>query len=544
MKKQFLFAVAVTMLTACVNTDNLRDISPYQDSENDGSISFNPFTEKVTKGTNAAENSTAYYSWLFYDIHNNFKVWGYKSTAANNPVFEGTTVTVEKPSAGVYTYTYSPLRFWDKTAASYQFFAAAPADDSWTFNYTGADATTYGTGSFQTTSTLTGVNLMNQAEAGPSADLRNYFKGTADVDKLIAAPCQVAQTSYNAPTPAAVHLNFIHILSKLNVTIKKADKLASDDYKVILKEFKICNVPGTGYFNEASADADHTAKNTRWNFVTPTFTSESNLMTEGDNSYNHNKKIEYKALTNWTNPAAETDENLGNHEIYVTTSANYILESLVVPQNIEYERVALDGAAHEAVPAVTTAVLYSDYEEYTKAKAVEAILSKEAFDKVHDNPTLTSYNDVIAGTDDDISSDAFQILLNEITKTPITPAIEAYLKAENEAYVANSKHSSEPYFIITYSINGDVFTQYFNLAAAFLNYTNNNQMITKTTSGETVTYSYTNLTETDPKTFSFNEGWQNTLNIIINPTAIEFTADVAKWADTPEREYEIERGNN
>ena len=47
----------------------------------------------------------------------------------------------------------------------------------------------------------------------------------------------------------------------------------------------------------------------------------------------------------------------------------------------------------------------------------------------------------------------------------------------------------------------------------------------------------------DATTYPFYEGWQNTLHIIINPTAITFTADVAEWADIDAQEYEIEQGN-
>ena len=34
---------------------------------------------------------------------------------------------------------------------------------------------------------------------------------------------------------------------------------------------------------------------------------------------------------------------------------------------------------------------------------------------------------------------------------------------------------------------------------------------------------------------SFNEGWQNTLNITIKPATIVFSADVAAWSTTLER---------
>ena len=45
-------------------------------------------------------------------------------------------------------------------------------------------------------------------------------------------------------------------------------------------------------------------------------------------------------------------------------------------------------------------------------------------------------------------------------------------------------------------------------------------------------------------TFSFYEGWQNTLNININPTVITFTADVADWADNKDVDFSVENGND
>lgn len=521
MKKQFLFAVAATMLTACVNTDTLRDYNVPQGSENDGSILFTSFTDKVTKAT--AENSDALYTWTFYEHQTSFKVWGRKAGQAGHEIFNGTTVTVAPATdpADGYTYTYSPARFWDKNAANYNFYAAAPADDSWDFKDDNINENSLDAGYFETSATLNGVNLKHVNNNGPGATLSNVFKNISvsstndatDIDKLIAAPCEVPNTYYNKAVPNAVNLNFIHILSKLNVTISTSLYDANHAYDVDLLAFEIYNIPNAGNFDESTA-IPNDKKIIRWTRDGETTT---NILTGIDNSIN---KVHV------ANPTAE------NAAANSTGAKTYIVESLIMPQKIEYARVALDGKSHNV--ATNAAVYFSDWEDYTQSMPIEA-LTKAQFDELYvitedesTEPHTFTYTGVRtlsqyqalegkAGT----TEPQFKELLAKVEKTP---AINI------PAYAAVSETSS-PYFRITYSIDGDVFTQYFNLAAAFKNYTNNEKV-----DGEGA------LTD-DQKKFGFYEGWQNTLNIIINPTAITFTADVATWSTEQNYNYEIEKGN-
>ena len=85
------------------------------------------------------------------------------------------------------------------------------------------------------------------------------------------------------------------------------------------------------------------------------------------------------------------------------------------------------------------------------------------------------------------------------------------------AAIAAVDENSEPYFKINYTLtNGDFteeYTAYYNLAAAFgMDGTNDNNV--------------------DKTKIAFNEGWQNTLKVLIKPDKIEFTADIYEWADT------------
>ena len=371
------------------------------------------------------------------------------------------------------------MRFWDKTSLNYQFYAASPANADWTFTYTGASATAYGTGSFKTTAALKGVNLQSGTNGGATANLKNTFKSatladgtTKDIDKMIAAPCQVNQVSYNKPNPDAVHLNFIHILSKLNVTIKT--DLDANLYEVKLLEFEVKNMPGKGDFTEANDAADHTKKNSRWDL----------------SNYTYNDKINY--LTELTSSSA----------IEVSSTKKYIVESLVIPQDINYERVALDGKHYDEVDE--PAVLYTDYEEYAQANPTEA-LSEEQFNAIKNNPNAN---------DDDKA---------KITK------VKANKVDEYDAVENTDTHSSEPYFMIKYTINDEPFTAYYNLVAAFNGLTNNETDFTTQNVGKDV--------------LGFYEGWQNTLNINIHPTEIKFTADVANWSTVESAVYDIEKGN-
>lgn len=535
MKKElFLLATAATLFAACTNTEDFRDVSYLQNAENDGSIDFNSFIDKTVM--TKAENSSALYTQSFKAHHNDFAVWGFKTGTNAGQVFgsalagspktsaTGTTVTVGGTVAEP-TYIYSPLRFWDKSALGYYFFAVAPAqinNAAWAIFHEGNTPNT--TGYFTASGvTLTGKNLRDLAAAttnatGAPGDLQNNFNGSDEIDRLIAAPCEITPNRYSGK----VHLNFIHILSKLNISIKKDASL--NDFTVTLKEFGVYYMPGTGDFDESKANADGTGKIARWD-LTPYETSSV---------YNVDKKINYLALTE---NSTYSTSGLG-----VTGDAQYIVESLVIPQNISYERVALDGAGHNATPE-QAATYFTDYAAYVAARPFEAPeLTQEKFAEllpilfnntgtaeapVYSLKTFEQYklNDGYgAKTETDWKND-----LKKIEKTPYRPAVEAYTAVAN---------TSKPYFKITYTIKGgtgdseytETFTSYYNLVAAFKNYDNDGHQ----SNGSAIA-------EGEDK-IAFNEGWQNTLHITINPTAIEFTADVAEWADTynPSPIYDIE----
>lgn len=442
MKKSLLIlGVTALVFAGCSNDDVL--IESVQNEIGEEVIGFSSFANKVTRAT---ENSTANYDWAFITYQPDFMVWGYKNTETA-AVFDGTTVTAGGDATNGYTFTYSPDRYWDKAATTYNFYAAAPATaNMWTFNGVNSVAT-QNAGYFTTSSTLTGVNLQ---AANPAADLVNTFRGLADVDKLIAAPCVVNKAQFKQK----VQLNFIHILSKLNITLKKdATKLGSKTVKLV--SFEVKNLKASGDFNENLADAVTAGSNDRWS------------ISSGSGAVTYSAKAGYE----------------------ITSDANYIIESLVIPQDAGAEIVHLDGKAHAAEPAVN----YADLAEYNAAHTGAELTAEKYAALTVANQTRDGYN---TATGENIATDEeFDALLATLIKQAAIPAINAVTD------------NSAPYFKIVYTIQdgtntAEQFTAYYNLATVF------NQATS----------------------LAFNEGWQNTLNITINPDKIEFCANVATWS--------------
>ncbi len=613
MKKSYLIiAVTALLLAGCAGNDTFRKDINGNDTSN-GAISFNAITEKATK----AENSDAYYTQKFFTHQESFQVWARKSNQPTQEIFDGTKVKVEEgTTANTYTYTYAPERFWDKLAGKYHFYAAAPArpesDTEWIWNFHGegitSDATlSAGYFSIDKDFTLNEVNLKHIKNGGADNKLESVFKeaqvsatdDSKDIDLLIAAPTEVTNSYYNVANPNAVNLNFIHILSKLNVTIKTtlgtvrptdgaADGSDDHTYQVKLLAFEVKNVPNVGTFKEdPNIIPANNKKQIRWTLSTPTApaTNKTSILT-GIEGLDNENKIKTDALSVPYNPTE--------------AQKLYIVESLIIPQGIKYERVALDGLSHDAVD-VNDPIPYTSYEAYEIAKHNDVDrLSEAQFNALINNGAFVEWsyyqaNAIVPGeTKTTIDQATFNDRVVEATKEGTTPYSNyseytqakgnnatlteakfnalikdgafvdwtnyqanaivpgetettinedefnkriAYATATPETYILAYDEPKEPYFTIKYSIDGEIFEANYNLAAAFMNYNNNSQKWDNTNK------KYVDLETNDPTKFDFHEGWQNTLNIVINPTAIEFTADVAEWSDNKNVDFEIENGN-
>ena len=104
---------------------------------------------------------------------------------------------------------------------------------------------------------------------------------------------------------------------------------------------------------------------------------------------------------------------------------------------------------------------------------------------------------------------------NYVLQSLVIPQTVKYQALSTDGKELNTG-TPEVYIKISYTINGEIFNAYYNLAAAF-------------------------GAKTANETIAFNEGWQNTLTITISPDVITFTADAAEWADgTPNGSATIE----
>ena len=584
----FIIAAAALVLAGCAENDAIKRDVRESNKQSDGAIAFTSFTEKVTK----AENSDALYTWSFYDHQETFQVWARKSNQPNKEIFEGDTVFVSK-EGDTYKYTYEPDRYWDKLADSYFFYAAAPApvkNSAWEWTFNDGDIDTdpanINKGYFTIEDdkfALNGVNLQSVDNGGATTALKNTFKAATnnskkDVDLLIADETPVARSFYNKANPEAVNLNFIHILSKLNITVSTSlDEKGNNKHVVDLLGFEVFNIPNTGSFNE-NTTIPNDKKVKRWTLGSTPSTVD---IPTGIDAYDENTY------------AIDNSENSTKVSVpYTSKGKKYIVESLIIPQDIKYQRVALDGKAHDAVnentPApyasyeayeaakhndgvtrlteaqfnalidnngafvewndydhtlvegekdnsineatfndrVTEATKegttpYADYAEYTTAKGDNVVLTEAQFNALIDNgafKTWAAYTQIEGETDNSIDEDEFNLRVAEASATP-------------ETHIPAYTLPTEPYFTITYSIDGQVFSGTYNLAAAFKNYTNNEILEGQGALSE------------DEQKFAFYEGWQNTLNIIIHPSAIKFTADIAEWSDNANASYTIEKGN-
>lgn len=369
MRKSYLMIAAAALVISCTN-DSVR----YDIDDIESPIAFETFAGKQTKAENSGETSTT----LLSGHHESFKVWGAKNATTHQAVYAAST-----PGTVTYSSTWaaSPLKFWDKTATNYYFFAAAPSSPSWGFAFTSTDDMSDGTITLANYK-LTGVNVCKAASTTATASWKT--NGGDDLDLMIASPCTVARTSYNKTPADKVTLNFNHILSRLNVLVKKGTNISSST--VSLKELKVYNMKNKGSFNEKPENltSEQLATGTISRWATPVV----------DGSYVPSSI----ALT----ASSSTDG--------VTTTAQYVLETLIIPQNVTYEEIDASGSDEE----------------------------------------------------------------------------------------------TQAYVYLKYSIDGEEFYGYYNLAEAF-----------GATSSST--------------TIPFNEGWQNNLTITINPASIEFDANVFNW---------------
>lgn len=262
MKKSYLILAAVAGLFASCSQEVLVDENVNAVTESP--IGFSTFAGSQTRG--AENNEDAVNKWDLENHSTTFDVWAWK-------YYDGAWVSTAVYNQGVVTYassawTANPLKFWDKSAEKYYFYAAAPTDNKWALTGTG-DAGKLSYANF----TLAG-GLDNNLSKGATT-VTTYvqsFKDVSDVDLMIAEDKEVLRASYNKATPDVVEELFDHILSRLNVTValKDGGSLETNNATVKVTNFGITgvNLKNKGSFDEGAAlGTDVLAKGTikRWN---------------------------------------------------------------------------------------------------------------------------------------------------------------------------------------------------------------------------------------------------------------------------------------
>lgn len=326
MKKSLLLLSVVALFAACSDTDSFKEVN----TKSDNAIGFASYTGKQTRGTtDQAENSSSTTTTSFLEAHHHsLVVWGYK-TAANadgtpryervfdKQLVEYSVITTDK-------WDYAPARFWDKQASGYRFHAAAPAVDGnnadmgWTISDGG---TTY---AHSEAATAYKISLPSFKVDGVGLAIANEAAIPASVTAAAIMPnhkdIMISQdiTNYKNYSAEAVHLNFLHILSRLNIGVKKSTAL--NDYVVRLKSIKVYNMKSNGQFNEGAVTTGATLQAgtpDRWSDVS--------------SPERFNTGVGFTAST------------AGG--AVLTTSLGYVYEALVIPQYVDYQMIDMNGLA-------------------------------------------------------------------------------------------------------------------------------------------------------------------------------------------------------
>lgn len=305
--KKYLFIIATAAtVVSCSNTDSVKQIVT-----EDTPIAFSGYTQSITK----AENNPTDYDWQLKDHHLDFVVYGYKTANnANTKVFNQQKVEWDT-SLDPDAWNYTPARYWDKAASTYYFYAAAPSQ----ITVSGETVSCPWTLVASTTDidddyfTYTGFTLADHDATTSGNTYVQSFKNcaTAAKDLMIAAPCP--WTDYTQK----VTLQFNHILSRLNVLIKRGTNLDANDV-VKVKDFKVFNLYSTGDFDESETlVATAPGTNGRWD-------NQS-----GSVNYTSTNEADF-VVNSWTWGTSE--------------DGNYILQALVVPQTITFHTIKHDGS--------------------------------------------------------------------------------------------------------------------------------------------------------------------------------------------------------
>lgn len=513
MKKIFIFAAAAAMFASCSQDELLTEVEPSSNVEQ--AIGFGTWTNKATRGTGISENNGLTCGQGLENYYETFKVWGYKNINSSegkhvaNTVFDSndnaanSLVTYsETPKSPFSTkWWYAPARYWDKSAVDYDFHAATPSTVAWVFALKDAadnkadDAKKRGYFTLAA-QTINGESLpLNTAVTAQPDD---HF--TLDNDLMIANDVIVTPTGY---TNAEIELDFNHILSRLNIGVKIGTAMQG--------RVKYDQKPRMVTYGESATETQlyQAAEDNRYYVAVED--GKYQAVTE---SAGNATKIEEDAKVG-------TDLHLTALTVDDTTKPT---EGIVLLEKVAVHKLFNKGKFNEETAEPSTTGTYA---RWTLTAGDNATVFAQfpntevtgAEDGDESTTTLNlskSFEATLPGatTATEVKVDDFKYVYQGLV-IPQPAAVE-----DVELDGSNAGGLEDAYLEIKYTVDGETFHFFYNLATVF----------TKASAAA----------EGDASNIAFYEGWQNNLQIIINPALIQFVAHVFPWATKVEHEFTVE----
>ncbi len=323
MKKFFLLAASAALLASCSYNGMVEDINT-----EDETIGFSTFVDKATKAELTNE-------WFTSD-GNSFGVFGFKgdltifgNASASGDASGDAAEQVTYASADA-DWTHPTVRFWDKAANNYEFYAYAPFEQAVSF----------------VDKKFSFANIV----ANPIANI-----ASADADLAIANPitgfsyAQRCQTHSNV-SEGYVEFTFNHLLSKLSflvATTLKIDENGSGDAKALnLKSVKL-NFPQATSTSWAQTAASGCAGTTTFTDYVAVASSDADFETE---VFVAEASSDYFAVT--ALKPDEEGEDFGG-ETFIVAPVNTTNTEHVFQVEVVYEITYNDGVVEECTNYAT-----------------------------------------------------------------------------------------------------------------------------------------------------------------------------------------------
>lgn len=602
MKKYFIFAAAVAF-TACTN-DTLIDNTKV--AEKDVAIGFGTMFNGLTRAVdpcddNVAENdkaATAKYGLSYF--HNQFYMWGYKKIADKyQMVFNGNDVDNDTQSlvtymgADVDDWTYAPLRYWDKSAAYYNFYAVAPATIDDAYKGTGfvtwkaaEDALTVMNDVYDVRFSINnfkvdGKSLAQNAEEPTASDKSLFATDNTKNPDLMIANDHLQHSLY---TNDKVNFEFNHILSRLNIAVKSSvpQTYNKKQAHVTYTTTGDTNVPvfkkGDLYYIK---DSNNKAQQVGYNSVDKSAEKVGEPGEEWDATLYEPVMIDDTADP--TSGVVKITE-LKVYNLKDQGSFNEVFGSSIAETLTDEQKTLLSNGTDKRWTAV-----FSNTTNKNSEIGVSFVNTDNPTNHTKEKSTATDTEYINGSTDATAATNVLTDKYNYFYQGLVIPQTVKYEACElngSDVYDFTNNYAlanKDAFLKITYTIDGDSFTAFYNLAQVFNNVeaayvhptfgsayrTDDGDFAFEKIDGTTKTYHRSDGTVLDeePEWFdgdaitsgtqrvavktkeladrgvcdiTFCEGWQNNLMINISPAAIYVTGSVFEWATYKDNIFDVE----